>query len=150
MVARAGAGPDPIPSRRLTAANLVDAIRFLLKPESLARAQKLAGKIAAERGSDMGAQLFHQYLEADRLRCKLAPCRPAAWRIKRTQVRLSAFAACTLANTNLFEFYNSKLFRPQEYETEEGPWDPISGGLWQLVGRSAAWGWGQPKFLRTH
>lgn len=128
MVARAGAGPDPIPHKQLTADKLANAINFCLKPESLERAKELASKIAAERGSDMGAQLFHQHLEADRLRCTLAPSRPAAWRIKRTQVRLSAFTTCTLTNANLLDFHDLKLFRPQEYYTDEGPWDPISGG----------------------
>jgi UDP:flavonoid glycosyltransferase YjiC (YdhE family) len=129
MVARAGAGPDPISHKQLTADKLADAINFCLKPESLERAKELASKIAAEQGSDTGAQSFHQYLEADRLRCTLAPSRPATWRIKRTQVRLSAFAACTLANANLLDFHDLKLFRPQEYYTDEGPWDPISGGF---------------------
>lgn len=129
MIARAGAGPDPIPHKQLTAHKLTDAIHFCLKPESLDRAKELAGKISAERGSDMGAQSFHQYLEADRLRCTLAPSRAASWRIKRTQVRLSPFAACTLANAKLLDFHDLKLFRPQEYETDEGPWDPVSGGF---------------------
>ena len=128
MVARAGAGPDPIPHKQLTADKLANAISFCLKPESLERAKKLASKIAAERGSDMGAQSFHQHLDADRLRCTLAPSRAATWRIKRTQVRLSAFAACTLANANLLDFHDLKLFRPQEHYTDEGPWDPVSGG----------------------
>lgn len=128
MVSRAGAGPDPIPHKKLTADRLVDAINFCLKPESLEHAKDLASKIAAEQGSDTGAQSFHQYIEVDRLRCMLAPSRPATWRIRRTRVRLSAFAACTLANAKLLNFHNLKLFRPQEYETDEGPWDPISGG----------------------
>jgi hypothetical protein len=129
MVARAGAGPDPIPHKQLTADKLADAIEFCLKPESLDRAKQLASKIVAERGSDKGAQSFHQYLEVDRLRCTLAPSRAAVWRIKRTQVRLSAFAACTLANANLLDFQDLKLFRAQEYYTDEGPWDPVSGGF---------------------
>jgi UDP:flavonoid glycosyltransferase YjiC (YdhE family) len=128
MLAKAGAGPDPIPHKQLTADKLADAINFCLKPESMERAQELASKIAAERGSDIGAQTFHQYLKADRLRCTLAPSRPASWRIKQTQVRLSTFAACTLANAKLLDFHDLKLFRPQEYYTDEGPWDPISGG----------------------
>ncbi|KAJ9604863.1 hypothetical protein H2200_010978 [Cladophialophora chaetospira] len=129
MVARAGAGPNPIPHKTLTADKLADAITFCLKPESLERAKELASRIAAEQGCDVGAQSFHQFLEVDRLRCTLAPSRPAAWRIKRTQVRLSPFAACTLANANLLEFSDLKLFRAQEYETDEGPWDPVSGGF---------------------
>lgn len=128
MVARAGAGPNSIPHKQLTADRLADAINFCLKPQSLELAKELASKISAERGSDMGAQSFHQYLEADRLRCMLAPSRPSTWRIKRTHVKLSAFAACTLANAKLLNFHDLKLFRPQEYKTDEGPWDPISGG----------------------
>ncbi|KAI4702974.1 hypothetical protein J4E81_001847 [Alternaria sp. BMP 2799] len=127
MIARAGAGPDPIPYRQLTSDKLADAINFCLKPESLERAKDLASKIATERGSDMGAQSFHQYLDLDRLRCNLAPSRVAVWRIKRTQIRLSAFAACTLANAGLLDFHDLKLFRAQEYATDEGPLEPISG-----------------------
>lgn len=134
MVARAGAGPNPIPHKQLTADKLADAITFCLRPESIERAEELASKIARERGSDMGAQSFHQHLEVDRLRCTLVPSRSATWRIKGTQVRLSAFAACTLANANLLDFHDLKLFRPCEYETDEGPWDPISGFAAGLFG----------------
>jgi hypothetical protein len=127
MIARAGAGPDPIPHKELTVERLSDAINFCLKPESLARAKELASKIATEQGSQKGAQSFHQNLDPDRLRCLLVPSRVAVWRLKRTQVRLSSFAACTLANANLLDFGDLKLFRAQEYDTDEGPWDPISG-----------------------
>ena len=134
MVARAGAGPKPIPHKKLTAERLVEAINFCLEPETLERAKELASKIAEERGTDMGAQSFHQYLEVDRLRCTLSPSRSASWRIRRTQVKLSAFAACTLENANLLDFQDLKLFRPQEHYTDEGPWDPISGGFTAFTG----------------
>jgi UDP:flavonoid glycosyltransferase YjiC (YdhE family) len=134
MVARAGAGPDPIPHKQLTADKLADAINFCLRPESLERAKELASRIAAEQGCDTGAQLFHQFLEPDRLRCSLAPSRPSVWRVKRTKIRLSAFAACTLAHENLLDFQDLKLFRPQEHYIDEGPWDPISGGFTAVLG----------------
>ncbi|KFX97233.1 hypothetical protein V490_02902 [Pseudogymnoascus sp. VKM F-3557] len=146
MVAEAGAGPNPIPCKQLTADKLADAINFCLKPESLERAKELASKIAAERGGDMGAQSFHQYLEVDRLRCTLAPARSAAWRIKRTQVRLSPFAACTLANANLLDFHDLKLFRPQEYNTDEGAWDPISGFATAVFGAISSMAMGVADF----
>lgn len=31
-------------------------------------------------------------------------------------------------------FANSNRYRPREYETEEGPWDPITGGASALIG----------------
>ncbi|KAM0554830.1 hypothetical protein ACHAPJ_006563 [Fusarium lateritium] len=129
MVSRAGAGPAPIPHKKLTADKLADAISFCLKPESLERANELASKIAAERGCEMGAQSFHQHLEVDRLRCVLASSRTATWRIKHTNIRLSAFAAYTLVNAKLLDFNDLKLFRSREYVTDDGPLDPISGGF---------------------
>ncbi|KAF2483580.1 hypothetical protein BDY17DRAFT_251074 [Neohortaea acidophila] len=134
MVARAGAGPEPLPHKELTAEKLADAINFCLKPESQAKAKELASKIAREKGSDVGAQSFHQMLDVDKLRCMIAPSRPAVWRVKRTQVRLSAVAACTLANEGLLSFSDLKLFRAREYETEDGPWDPITGSSTAIVG----------------
>jgi UDP:flavonoid glycosyltransferase YjiC (YdhE family) len=134
MVARAGAGPQPIPHKQLTVDKLADAINFCLKPESLERAQGLASKIAAEQGNNLAAQSIHQFLEPDRLRCTIAPARPSAWRIKRTKVRLSAFAAYTLVNANLLEYKDLKLFRSQEHYIDEGPLDPISGGFTAFMG----------------
>ncbi|KAI1669637.1 glucosyl/glucuronosyl transferase [Pyrenophora tritici-repentis] len=134
MVARAGAGPDPISYKQLTADKLADAINFCLRPESLENAKQLASRIATEQGCDTGAQLFHQFLEPDRLRCNLAPSRPGVWRVKRTKIKLSAFAACTLANENLLDFQDLKLFRAQEHYIDEGPWDPVSGGFTASMG----------------
>lgn len=134
MVARAGAGPTPIPHKQLTADNLAAAINTCLQPQSQERAHELAFKISKEKGTDVGAQSFHQMLDVDHLRCSLAPSRMAVWRVKRTEVRLSALAACTLANEDLLDFNDLKLYRPREYETEDGPWDPITGGATALVG----------------
>jgi len=134
MVCRAGAGPEPIPHKQLTADNLSNAILKCLEPQSLERAKELADKIAREQGSEEGAQSFHQFLDVDKLRCNLAPSRAAVWRIKRTQARLSAMAACTLAQAGLLDFHDLKLARPREYETDEGPWDPVTGATTALVG----------------
>lgn len=134
MVARAGAGPEPIPHKKLTADNLADGIDVCLKPESQAKAKELANKIAKERGSDEGAKSFHQFLDVDKMRCSLSPSRAAVWRVKRTEIGLSAMAACTLANEGMLSFEDLKLFRSREYEADEGPTDPISGGATAIVG----------------
>jgi UDP:flavonoid glycosyltransferase YjiC (YdhE family) len=137
MVARAGAGPPPIPNKQLTADNLAEAIMKCLEPASQEKAHELAAKIATEKGTDEGAKSFHQFLEVDKLRCNLSPSRVAVWRVKRTQVRLSAMAACTLANEGLLDFNDLKLFRAKEYETDEGPWDPITGGAGAIIGTAS-------------
>lgn len=137
MVHRAGAGPEPIPHKTLTADNLAEGIKVCLKPESQQKAQDMAAKIAKERGSDNGAQSFHQFLDVDSLRCSLAPSRAAVWSIKKTDVRLSAMAACTLANENLLDFKELKLFRGREYEVDDGPLDPITGGATSIIGTAS-------------
>ncbi|TVY83568.1 Sterol 3-beta-glucosyltransferase UGT80B1, partial [Lachnellula suecica] len=134
MVARAGAGPLPIPYKQLTVDNLAAALTEALKPETLAKANELGDRIKEEKGNEIGAKSFHDMLDVDSLRCSLAPNRVAVWRVKRTKTRLSAFAANVLSSEGLLDFADLKLYRPKEYETEDGPWDPISGGASALLG----------------
>ncbi|KAH8681902.1 hypothetical protein BX600DRAFT_429805 [Xylariales sp. PMI_506] len=134
MVARAGAGPDPIPYKKLTAEGLAEAIRMATKPETLARARELGAKIREEKGTDIGAQSFHQHLLVDNLRCTVAPSRVAIWRVRRTKIRLSALAAASLVESGFIQYSDLKLYRSTEYQTEDEPWDPISAVTTALVG----------------
>ncbi|CAI6339781.1 unnamed protein product [Periconia digitata] len=134
MTARAGAGPEPVAYKELTAEKLAESINHALKPESLDRAKELSEKISREQGSQNGAQSFHQLLRYDELRCAVVPQRPAVWRVKRTQVKLSTKAATILAQEGELNFSELKLHRPREYETDEGPWDPLTGGATALIG----------------
>ncbi|KAI9744456.1 MAG: hypothetical protein M1818_001985 [Claussenomyces sp. TS43310] len=134
MISRAGAGPPPIPFKQLTAEKLADAITSALEPLTLEKAQGLGEQIREEKGTEVGGKSFHDHLDVDNLRCSLAPSRVAVWRVKRTKIRLSALAATVLANASLMDFADLKLYRPREYETEDGPWDPISGGASALLG----------------
>ena len=109
MVARAGAGPSPIPNKQLTADKLAAAIAECLKPTTQERAKELGARIASEKGTRSGAESFHDKLDVDTMRCLVAPSRVAVWRVKRTTIRLSAFAATTLGNEGLLDFNNLKL-----------------------------------------
>ncbi|KAF9781038.1 hypothetical protein IL306_014620 [Fusarium sp. DS 682] len=133
MIARANAGPDPIPYKQLTAEKLAEAINFCISPETLEHAKVLGQKIREERGTDVGGKSFHDHLDTDKLRCTLAPSRAAAWRVRRTQVRLSAFAAAVLVEQGLLQWSDLKLYRTTEYNTEEQPTDPISACTFSLV-----------------
>ncbi|KAK5278862.1 hypothetical protein LTR40_008586, partial [Exophiala xenobiotica] len=98
------------------------------------RANELSMKIKSEKGTDTGAESFHKQLHLSDLRCSLAPKRAAVWRVKRTDIRLSPLAAVVLSSEGLLDFSDLKLYRPREYETEDGPWEPISGGAAALMG----------------
>ena len=109
MVARAGAGPSPVPSKHLTAEKLAAAITEALNPATLGRAHELGARIGSEKGTDVGAQNFHDQLNIDSMRCSVSPSRVAVWRVKRTNIRLSAFAATALGNEGLLSFNDLKL-----------------------------------------
>lgn len=96
MVAKAGAGPRPIPYKQLTAEKLADAIKFALEPATSEKASLLAAIIEAEHGADDGAVSFQNHLNIEKMRCSLDPDRTAVFRIKRTQIRLSALAFAVL------------------------------------------------------
>lgn len=109
MVARAGAGPSPIAYKDLTADSLAEAIQQALLPETVVKAKEMSERISHETGCENGAQSFHEQLNLDQLRCQLCPTRAAAWRVKRTEIRLSPFAAAVLGNEKLLDFKDLKL-----------------------------------------
>ncbi|TVY80303.1 Sterol 3-beta-glucosyltransferase UGT80B1 [Lachnellula suecica] len=124
MVARAGAGPTPIPNKDLTADGLANAILEALKPETLERAKELGESIREEKGCESGAASFHAQMNVLRMRCLMAPGRAAVWQLKTNgskteNVRLSAFAATVLGNEGLLDVNQLELYRPCEYAVEE-------------------------------
>lgn len=124
MVARAGAGPMPIPYKSLTADGLANSILEALKPETLERARELGELIREEDGCKSGAESFHAHLNVDNLRCMMSPQRPAVWRVKTTgpkseHVRLSTFAAAVLGDEGIIDMNLMKLYRPCKYNVEE-------------------------------
>ncbi|KAH8899439.1 UDP-Glycosyltransferase/glycogen phosphorylase [Thozetella sp. PMI_491] len=134
MIARAGAGPAPIPFAKLTAENLAAAITEAVKPETQARAEELGAKIREEQGADVGGKSFHQFLNTRNMRCSIAPSRVATWRVRRTKTRLSPLAAAVLVKEGELKYSDLKLYRSHEYSTEDQPWDPISAAACALVG----------------
>lgn len=100
-IAKAGAGPKPIPHKQLTAEKLAEGINFALLPEVQQRALQLQKDINAEDGTRLGAESFHDLLRPDEMRCVLFPDRAAAWKHRRTRLPLSAMAASLLLSTEL-------------------------------------------------
>jgi hypothetical protein len=142
MVARAGAGPAPVAYKNLSAEILAEQIMFALKPESQDRAKEMATQISKEDGNQKGAQSFHQFLPLEKMRCAIFPTKAAVWRVKRTKIYLSAAAAYTLFDKQLLTWDDLKLHRVQEYETDLGPTDPISGGATASLGILSSLGMG--------
>ena len=98
-MARAGAGPAPIPHKRLNVQNLSDAIEKALEASTLERAQAIAKNRQEESGVQHGVYSFYRHLDLQSLRCSIFPNRPAAWHLKHTKINLSAYAATVLVKS---------------------------------------------------
>lgn len=103
MIAKAGAGPAPVPFKQMTAQSLAESITFALKDEVKVAVQHMAESIAEEDGSGGTAADFEEKLNLDGMRCHLCPERLAIWRDKQTGAHLSGFAAVTLADRKLVD-----------------------------------------------
>jgi hypothetical protein len=104
VVAKAGAGPLPIPFEDLTSDALSAAIKEALQPEICERVLSLALVMNKESGSQEAAISFHNALDLDTLRCSVSPNRAAVWRVKQTNIRLSALVAAILVEEKTISF----------------------------------------------
>lgn len=109
MLASAGAGPRPIPSKLLTASNLAAAITQALQPATKENARKLRLQIREERGTDMGVKSFHDQLPLRVMGCSMAPLRTALLTMGKKNIKLSAIAATVLSRNGLLDFRKLKL-----------------------------------------
>lgn len=89
MVAKAGAGPEPIPHAMLDPQNLAEAIQFCLTPEAEAAAKDIALKMKSETGVATAVDSFHHNLPLQRMRCSIIPGQPAAWAYTRNKQSLT-------------------------------------------------------------
>lgn len=88
MVAKAGAGPEPIPHASLDPEILASAIQFCLTPEASEAAQEIAIKMRGDSGVTAAVDSFHRHLPLDRMRCSIMPDQVAVWKYKEGKHRL--------------------------------------------------------------
>ncbi|KAI4869013.1 glycosyltransferase family 1 protein [Hypoxylon rubiginosum] len=138
MVGTAGAGPMPVPYKKLNTESLVDGIRYCLTDEALEAAQKLAKSIELEGdGAKNAVRSFHRHLTTsgeDSMRCSILNDRVAVWRVKQTSLKLSALAADIAVSRGLISWRRLRLIRHKEWNDFEGPGEPITGLVGSLLG----------------
>jgi UDP:flavonoid glycosyltransferase YjiC (YdhE family) len=109
MVAQAGAGPQPVPFRTLSASDLAAAIISGLEPAVSHNASLLATNISAERGSETATRNFQEQLPLRLMACSLEPRRPAIWRHRPGEIKISALAATVLRRESLIHLRDLEL-----------------------------------------
>ncbi|KAE8381993.1 hypothetical protein BDV26DRAFT_300462 [Aspergillus bertholletiae] len=120
LIAFNGAGPSPIPFKKLTADRLAEAIHFCLKTSTIEKAQELSEKMRIEDGARDSLESFHSQLDLRRIQCTLCPDRPAVWRVRRTKILLSAFAATVLVQEKKLQPKDVKMYHGQRYDINQG------------------------------
>ncbi|OJD29965.1 glycosyltransferase family 1 protein [Diplodia corticola] len=143
MVYRAGAGPEAVHFKKLTADKLAHNITEALKPEMQVRAKELADKIRGERGAEKAAETFHSMPQMRGMACAICPDRVAVWKVRSTGIQLSAAATTILVGKGLIDPHDLKLCEHKRWYVEEGPPDPLAA----LVGTLVTWARGYQVIL---
>ncbi|KAK7035899.1 sterol 3-beta-glucosyltransferase UGT80A2 [Favolaschia claudopus] len=139
MIHKAGAGPEPIPHKKLTVENLCDALKFAVSPTAKAAAKRLAEQINREDGARRGVESFYRHLPLLNMRCDLDPSRLAAWWSTEYCLKLSGFAAQVLIDAKILDLPSLDLHRPKEYETRKQVSNPVTGGAGAIFWTVTHW-----------
>lgn len=109
MIYKAGAGPEPVPFKKMTEETLTNSITIALGAEIQNNVKKMSEKIAGEHGAEDAAASFHAATNLETMRCLLSPNRVALWRVRNTNLRLSNLAASVLLDKGLVDLSQMKL-----------------------------------------
>ncbi|KAK0674339.1 family 1 putative glycosyltransferase [Cercophora samala] len=144
MVGNAGAGPEAVPYKELTAEKLAEGIKFCLTDEAREAAEKIARDIEREGdGAENACEAFHKGLLIQRevkgggrssMRCSILPDQVAVWQMKETGLRLSPIAAEMLVERGLVSWKKLRLLRHNEWNDFEGPGEPVTGVAGSIMG----------------
>ncbi|KAK4174014.1 family 1 putative glycosyltransferase [Triangularia setosa] len=144
MVGNAGAGPEAVPYKNLTAEKLAEGIRYCLTEEAREAAEKIAKDIEREGdGAENACEAFHKGLLIQRevkgggrnsMRCSILPDQVAVWQMKETGLRLSPIAAEMLVERGLVSWKKLRLLRHNEWNDFEGPGEPVTGVAGSIMG----------------
>jgi len=118
MVARAGAGPNPIPFKELTVEKLEEGIKVALSERAQSAAKELSTRMDKEEGVQTAVDNFHRLLPLKRMRCSILPDHVAVWTLPNTNLRLSNLAAGILDKERKLSLTSLSLTRHKQYDTE--------------------------------
>ncbi|KAK5998061.1 Sterol 3-beta-glucosyltransferase UGT80B1 [Cladobotryum mycophilum] len=134
MVARAGAGPEPVPFKEMTAESLAASITFCLKPETQVAAKKMAQNISEENGALGTAEDFEGRLDLNSFKCVIFPERLATWKHKKTGRHLSGLAVSCLVDQGVIQPHDVKILHHKNWYVDEGAEHPLVGAAGAFTG----------------
>ncbi|KAH6695256.1 UDP-glucose,sterol transferase [Plectosphaerella plurivora] len=128
VVAKAGAGPEPIPYRALTSQRLAEGLRTCLLPETREAAHLLSLYIQEEDGVQAAVDSFHRNLPWEKMACDFHPDQVAgvATGHGAKKVKMSKPVASMLLDAGKIKKGDLRLHRPKPIVIENNRWDPIT------------------------
>jgi hypothetical protein len=130
MVGKSGAGPKPIPYKRMNSDNFAEGIRYLLTKEAKLAAEEIALSIGVDGdGARNTMEGFQRQLKAygpPTLSCSIIKSDVAVWIVKGTHIRLSTLAAAVLVDSGRLCWKKLRLLRHSEWSDFGGPGEPIT------------------------
>lgn len=126
-----GAGPAPIPHRKLNSDNLSQAIQYCLREETERAAQAVGEKMREEHGVKAAVSSFHRHLPVENMRCDLITGLPATWEYTKSKrpVRLSGAAAEILIQSRRIKAEDLRLYRSKPIIIENRRWDFVTSAI---------------------
>ncbi len=136
MIEAAGAGPTPIPHKKLTPTNLANAIKTCLSSEAATAAKAIADRMSTEDGVKAAVASFHRNLQQDDVRCDIIPILPAVYEYTKNgkNLKLSGPAAHALMRSGKVKQSELPLYQPKRITIENHRWDSVTGGMAVTVG----------------
>lgn len=130
MVGKSGAGPEPVPYKRLTVDGLADGIKYLLTDEAKSAAGEIAASIEKDgdgaKNTVDSIQRHMRMYGPPTLSCAIIPTQTAAWQVRGTHVRLGTIAAHVLVSSGRLSWKQIRLLRHTEWVDFEGPGEPVT------------------------
>ncbi|KAJ3061543.1 hypothetical protein HK102_009072 [Quaeritorhiza haematococci] len=118
MIARTGAGPAPIPFKKLNSTNLAEALKFTLTPDAREKATGLGALLRSEpSGAEAGVASFHRHLPLSQMVCDVDPTQLARLYSTQYDMKLSPAAAKVLVDAGHLDPKSLHPYRSMFWET---------------------------------
>jgi hypothetical protein len=130
MISKSGAGPPPIPGKRLNTDDLIEAFKIAHEPGTRAAANKLRIAFQHENGCAAAVRSFHAHLPLHKMRSDLEPSFGACLRLDKYDLQISLPVAQVLVAAGVIEESDLTSLPTREWRAamyDNRPHFPIHG-----------------------
>jgi sterol 3beta-glucosyltransferase len=130
MISRSGAGPNPIPGKRLNSKDLIEAFKVVHQADTRKAADKLRIEFQSEHGCDAAVQSFHSNLPLRKMLSDLEPSFGACYSLKDYDLQISRPVAQVLVVAGVIEVSQLTIHSTKTWDkltTDDRPYFPGHG-----------------------